>query len=154
LGDLAIFTRDDNENTFLELFDSSNLISISKTELELDQSFATGPINAYLEGDKLYYQYAYPQPFQIVRGPAIFDIATGNNTILNVLGIINDLNEQNGFSIQPVIGQYVSAQNLFAISYVLQNETETALGGFILVDLDGNVVAQKSLNFIPTYFVE
>jgi hypothetical protein len=154
LGDVAIFTRGENKNTLLELFDSSNLIRIKKMELELEQSLATGPINAYLEGDKLYYQYAYTQPFQIVNGPAILDITTGNNTILNVLGIINDLNEQNGFSIQPVIGQYLYSQNLFAISYAQLNEDEAALGGFILVGLDGNLLVHKSLNFVPTYFVE
>ncbi len=154
VGNLAVFTQNENENTFLELFDDANLLSLSKTELEFDQPFSAGPINAALSDNKLYYQYTYPQPSQVEKGPAMLDISTGENTILDVLGIIDKVKEENGYVVKTLFGQYLSSKNIFAISFVLPNGTEAELGGFILVGLDGTVLAQKNLNFIPTYFVQ
>lgn len=153
-GNLAVFTQNENENTFLELFDGANLKSLTKMELEFDQPFATGPINGALVGDNLYYQYTYPQPYEISKGPAIFNSTTGSNRVLDILGIIHNLEEAIGMEVQPIHGQYLKAIDLFAISYSLPNGTESEIGGFILISTDGNLLVQRNLNFVPTYFVE
>lgn len=153
-GNLAVFTQNENENTVLELFDGANLESLTKMELQFDNPFATGPINGALVGDNLFYQYNYQQPSEIINGPAIFNITTGSNTILDILGIINKLREEMGMEVQPLLGQYLPAIDLFAISYILPNGTEMEPGGFLLISTDGNLQVQKNLNFVPTYFVE
>ncbi|MDC6390863.1 hypothetical protein PP182_19415 [Maribacter sp. PR1] len=153
-GNLAIFTQNDNENSFLELFDMINLIRISKNELQFDQPFPTGPINGKLKDNKLFYEYTYPQPFSLVRGPAIFDTSTGSNTVLDLLGIVEKLNREKDMDIQPIIGQFLPDKNLFAISYVLPNGAINEPGGFLLISTDGMLRAHKNLEFVPTYFVE
>ena len=153
-GELAIFTKKDNENTVLELFDLNNLLSISQRELQFDQAFPTGPINGKLIGNKLYYEYSYPQPFSLAEGPAILDISNGSNTVLDLLGIIEKLNSEKGLDIQPILGQYLPNENVFAISYVLPNGEISEPGGFLLISEDGKLRSQKNLNFVPTYFVE
>ncbi|PIB28633.1 hypothetical protein [Maribacter sp. 4G9] len=153
-GELAIFAQNDNENTVLELFDMVNLISISKNELQFDHPFPTGPINGTLADGKLYYEYTYPQPFSLVKGPAIFDILTGTNTVLDLSGAIEKLNSEKGLDIQPILGQYLSGKNVFAISYTLPNGEIYEPGGFLLLSSDGKLRAQKNLNFVPTYFVD
>ena len=153
-GELAIFTQNDNENTVLELFDLVNLISISKDELQFDHPFPTGPINGALMDGKLYYEYTYPQPFSLIKGPAIFDISTGTNTVLDLSGIIEKLNSEKGMDIQPFLGQYLPGKNVFAISYTLPNGEIDEPGGFLLISTDGKLRAQKNLNFVPTYFVD
>ncbi len=151
--DLAIFTQNATDTIVLELFDTVSFLSISRKELQLDQPFSAGPINGSLIGDKLYYQYIYQQPSQLVSGPAIFDVTTGTITVLDLLGTISNLSQEAGFEIQPLPGQYLEKEGIFAISYVLQNPTDTELGGFLLMDLEGTLLAQKNLNFVPTYFV-
>lgn len=152
-GNLAIFTQKADENTVLELFDTSNFLSISRKELNFDQQFAAGPINASLIGNKLYYQYTYPQPFQIEKGAAIFDISTNVNSLIDVLGLLDTLSEGGNLA-RPIVGTFVPTKNVFALSYAFQNTTDVEIGGFMLISLDGNLVAQKNLNFIPTFFVD
>ncbi|RRQ49923.1 hypothetical protein DZC72_04885 [Maribacter algicola] len=153
-GELGIFTKENNENTFLELFDMENLLNISVRELQFDQSFPTGPINGKLMGDKLYYDYVYQQPFSLSKGPAIFDISTGTNTVLDLSGTIEKLNSEKSLDIQPILGQYLPDKNVFAISYILPNGEIDEPGGFLLLSTEGKLRAQKNLNFVPTYFVD
>lgn len=153
-GELAIFTQNDGNNTLMELFDMRNLISLSKKELEFDQAFPTGPINGKLIGNKLYYQYSYQQPFSLAEGPAIFDVSNGSNTILDLVGIREDLKSEKGIDIEPILGQYLPSKNVFAISYILPNGEISEPGGFLLISPDGKLRSQKNLSFVPTYFVE
>lgn len=153
-GELAIFTQMESENTVLELYDLESLLRTFRRELQFDKPFSTGPINGTIQGNKLYYEYSYPQPFSLVKGPAIFDIESGNNTVLDLLVIIKKLKNEQGLDVQPIIGQYLSNQNVFAISYVLPSGEITEPGGFLLIDTEGKLIAQKNLSFVPTYFVD
>ena len=153
-ANFAVFTQDDNENTFLEIFDSSNLLSLSRTELNFDHPFTAGPINASIVENKLFYQYTYPQPYQIERGPAVLNLSTSENTVLDMLGLINSINDEKGQLIRPFFGTYLTDKNMFAISYILQESIGSEIGGFMLISSNGSLEFQKNLNFIPTYFVD
>lgn len=154
LGNLAVWTQEGNSNTNLELFDTLNFLSISTSALPMAQPFEAGPINGAIVDEKLYYQYVYTQPFEIESGPALLDLNSGDNTILDIVGLINKVNEDEEISIRPLFGQYLSDINLFAISYALQNQVGDEIGGFLLVSLEGNLVVQRNLEFLPTYFVD
>jgi hypothetical protein len=67
---------------------------------------------------------------------------------------VNKVNDDEGITIRPLFGQYLSGINLFAISYALQNVVGEEIGGFLLVSIDGNLVAQGKLKFLPTHFVD
>ena len=154
LGNLAIFTQDGNGNTNLELFDTLNFLSISTSIFSMTQPFKVGPINGAIVNEKLYYQYVYTQPFEIENGPAFLDLTSGDNRILDIIGLINKVNDDEGIIIRPLFGQYLSDINLFVISYALQNAIGEEIGGFLLVSLDGNLVVQRNLAFLPTHFID
>ncbi|MGC1514271.1 MAG: hypothetical protein WA810_01735, partial [Maribacter sp.] len=101
-----------------------------------------------------YYQYVYSQPFTIATGPAIYNLDSGENTVIDLVGIRERLNVDQGYLIQPILGQYLSSKNVFAVSYTLQGDNEEALGGFLFIAPDGSLLDERTLNFIPTYFVE
>ena len=154
LGNLAVFMQDGNGNTNLEMFDTINFLSISKSVFTMAQPFEAGPINGAIVKEKLYYQYVYTQPFEIENGPAVLDLTSGDNTILDIVGLMNKVNDDEGIIIRPLFGQYLSGINLFAISYALQNAVGEEIGGFLLVSIDGNLVTQRNLEFLPTHFVD
>ena len=154
LGNLAIFTQDGNGNTNLEMFDTLNFLSISTSIFSMTQPFKVGPINGAIVNEKLYYQYVYTQPFEIENGPAFLDLTSGDNRILDIIGLINKVNDDEGIIIRPLFGQYLSDINLFVISYALQNAIGEEIGGFLLVSLDGNLVVQRNLAFLPTHFID
>jgi hypothetical protein len=118
------------------------------------QLFEVGPINGAIVNEKLYYQYVYAQPFEIENGPAFLDLTSGDNRILDIVGLINKVNDDEGIIIRPLFGQYFSDINLFPISYALQNVIGEEIGGFLLVSLDDNLAVQRNLTFFPTYFVD
>jgi hypothetical protein len=122
--------------------------------LPIAQTFNAGPINGAIVNDKLYYQYVYTQPFEIENGAAVLDLTSGDNRILDIVGLVNKVNDDEGITIRPLFGQYLSGINLFAISYALQNVVGEEIGGFLLVSIDGNLVAQRNLKFLPTHFVD
>ena len=154
LGDLAVFTQDASNGTNLELFDTLNFISIANFWLSNSLAFAAGPINGAIVNEKLYYQYVNTQPFEIESGPAVLDLNSGDNMILDIVGLINKVNEDEEISIRPLFGQYLTGINLFAISYALKNQVGEEIGGFLLVSIDGDLVVQRNLEFFPTYFVD
>ena len=154
LGDLAVFTQDASNGTNLELFDTLNFISIANFWLSNSLAFAAGPINGAIVNEKLYYQYVNTQPFEIESGPAVLDLNSGDNMILDIVGLINKVNEDEEISIRPLFGQYLTGINLFAISYALKNQVGEEIGGFLLVCIDGDLVVQRNLEFFPTYFVD
>ena len=154
LGDLAVFTQDASNGTNLELFDTLNFISIANFWLSNPLAFAAGPINGAIVNEKLYYQYVNTQPFEIESGPAVLDLNSGDNMILDIVGLINKVNEDEEISIRPLFGQYLTGINLFAISYALKNQVGEEIGGFLLVSIDGDLVVQRNLEFFPTYFVD
>jgi hypothetical protein len=154
LGNLAVFMQDGRGNTNLEMYDTLNFLSLSTSVLPIAQTFNAGPINGAIVNDKLFYQYVYTQPFEIENGAAVLDLTSGDNTILDIVGLVNKVNDDEGITIRPLFGQYLSGINLFAISYALQNVVGEEIGGFLLVSIDGNLVAQGKLKFLPTHFVD
>ncbi len=89
LGNLAVFTQNGNGNTNLELFDTLNFLRLSTSLLPIAQTFKAGPLNGAIVNEKLYYQYVYTQPFEIENGPAVLNLNSGDNTILDIVGLIN-----------------------------------------------------------------
>lgn len=153
-GNLAVFTSIQNENTVVEIIDSDTYLSLSKINVNIKNPFTAGPVNATLKSNTLYYQYTYPQPFQIERGPAILDLNTGENTIIDLVALIDDVNLDVTGTIRPFYGSYLSTKDIFAISFAISNATDNSIGGFLLLNNKGKLLVQKKLNFIPSYFVD
>ncbi len=151
LGNLVILKFAENGNVQIEIRDSNSLSIIKEQELDLNQRFLPGPLNASLVGDNLYYQFTYQQPFIIDMGPAIFNINTSENKVLDFVSIIDDVEKELDVSINFITEYHDSGKNVFLASY---QKFETLEGGALIISERGELLKNIELDFVPIYFVK
>jgi hypothetical protein len=151
LGNLVILKFAENGKVQMEIRDSRSLSIIKEQELALNQRFLPGPLNASLVGDNLYYQYTYQQPFIIDMGPAIYNINTSENKVLDFVGIIDDVEKELDVSINFITEYHDSEKNVFLASYQKFEELE---GGALIISERGELLKNIELDFVPIYFVK
>lgn len=153
-GNLAVFKFNETAAVNLEIRDVDTLIVLEEQDFEWTQRFIPGPMNAELKDGKLYYGYEYSQPFDLQAGPAVLDIASGENQILDLLGVINEIESAQDISTYLVWQQYDPKQELFLVSYGVFNDSPLLSGGMLILSPDGSVINNIELPFVPTYFVK
>ncbi|WP_343487009.1 hypothetical protein [Allomuricauda sp. d1] len=149
-GDIAV-VKNGSQPT-LELYDSDALSFIESKALDFNSGFESGPIDgAVLAENRLFYRIAYPQPARIPYGPAIFDFGEQDNQIIDVFGLIEEIEREVGASIALTTQIFDSEKNSFFIGYgVLGNEIK---GGVLQVDTEGRLVANIEFPFFPTHIL-
>ena len=90
----------------------------------------------------------------INSGPAIFDVASGENKILDLVGIKNRLENEENLYINVLISQYDKNEGIFLISYVKVNTEDSSEGGVLAISEEGELLTNLQLPFIPAYFIE
>ncbi|WP_281541905.1 hypothetical protein [Maribacter aestuarii] len=153
-GNLAVLRFSDESVTILERRDIDDLTVIEEIPLVFEQTLPTGPINGNLIGAEFYYEYEYQQPFELINGPAVFNIDTGENFILDVAGIKNRLENEQGISIYIIASQYDETADVFLVSYGKFNTTQTLEGGVLAISKNGELLANAEVPFIPVYFIK
>lgn len=153
-GDLVIFKFSDTANVSVERRDIFTLEIVEEVNFEWNQRFIPGPINAEVVGDYLYYGYEYSQPFDFEVGPAILNINTGENSLLNLEGAIAKIEAEEEMSTYVVWQQYDPLQNVFLVSYGRYSNEATLLGGVLILSSEGEFLDNVLLPFVPTYFVK
>lgn len=153
-GDLAIFKFGSTSTVSLEFRDVDTLLILEELDFELNQRFLPGPMNAELRDGKLYYGYEYSQPFDLQVGPAVLDVITGENKLLDLLGVINQIEATQEIATYVVWQQYDAVQDVFFVSYGIYNDSNTLSGGLLVLSSNGALLNNIVLPFVPTYFVK
>lgn len=137
----------------LEIYDSSTLTFINSTTLDLSSSFSTGPLDgAVFSDNKLHYAMPYTQPSRFVSGPAIYDALTHENFVVDLIGIVEEVEQDFDDSIGITVQTYSDLQNVFLVGYgLLGNEVK---GGVLQISPEGELLANIELPFFPSYFVK
>lgn len=153
-GNLAVFKFDETAAVRLEKRDVATLTVLEESNFEWTQRFPPGPMNAELRDGKVYYGYEYSQPFDLQVGPAVLDIATGDNLLLDLKGMMDGIEAAQDISTYVVWQQYDPEQEVFLISYGVFNDGPVLFGGMLALAPDGRLIDTLELPFVPTYFVK
>ena len=84
----------------------------------------------------------------------IFNNDTGENFILDVAGIKNRLENEQGISTYIIASQYDETADVFLVSYGKFNTTQTLEGGVLAISKNGELLANAEVPFIPVYFIK
>jgi len=153
-GDLAVFKFSTAATTTLDILDFDTLNKVQEFSPTLAQSFNPGPMNAKLIDNKLYYEFEYSQPFSIERGPAIYDLETSTNTIIDLPNLMSEVEIANDVSIYISSQQYNAKEEVFLVSYGEFTNDNQLRGGAMVISDEGELVETVPLNFLPVYFIE
>lgn len=153
-GDLAVFKFSSEANTTLDILDFNTLDRVQEFSPTLSQRFNPGPINAKLIDNKFYYEFEYSQPFSIERGPAIYDLATSTNSIIDLPNLISEVEIANDISINIFSQQYNAKERFFLVSYSEFTNDSQLRGGAMVISDEGKLLENVELNFVPVYFIE
>ena len=149
-GDIAIVKNE--AKAALDIHSGVDLSFIETIETEVTLGFSPGVINNIVfDGDRLYFNFQYPQPSRFVEGPAIHDLNTKTTFFLDLAGLVSQAEARIGKSIAITTQVYDPSQAVFLIAYgTLEDEVE---GGVLIVSEKGELLQQVSMPFFPTYIV-
>jgi len=153
-GDLDVFKFTDGSTVGFERRDIGNLTVFEELDFELNQRFPAGPFNGHLKDGTLYYEYEYSQPFDLETVPAVLDLETGENRILDLLGTINQIEAAEGINIYVVWQQYGATEDVFLVSYGIFKDSPILEGGVMVLSPEGSLLNNIHLPFVSTYFVK
>lgn len=152
-GDMAIILGKENNNHDYIVYDLETLNIVEERVFDLDRFFATGPLQAYFENEKLYYLSSFIQPSPVVAGPAVYDFISGENTVVDMIGIVQDLEQELQANITLSAFAYEKNGNVFIMGYGKQ-EGAILEGGVLLISSEGKLIDHIVLPFAPTYIVQ
>ena len=153
-GNLVIFRFSEENRIILEKRDFSTLVMFEESPLAFNQRFPPGPIDGVLVDGKLYYEFQYQQPFALISGPAVFDIASGENNIVDLASIVNRLETNEEISTYQIASEYDESEGVFLVSYGKFNTTQKLEGGVMVITEKGELITNVEVPFIPAYFVK
>ncbi|UJH68950.1 hypothetical protein [Allomuricauda sp. SCSIO 65647] len=139
--------------TTLEIYDADSLMFLGGVPMSLDSGFLPGPIDdAIVVDNRFYYSMPYAQPAPFSAGPAIYDLTTQENRRIDFLAIANEIEIELGTGITVIAQDYDWIQEVFLVGYRVR--TEEVLGGVMQISTDGELLANITVPFFPTYFVK
>ncbi|WP_350289399.1 hypothetical protein [uncultured Croceitalea sp.] len=150
-GDLAVVKN--GVDATLEKYDSNSLVFLSSEELNFNSGFVPGPIDgAVLSEDRLYYSKPFVQPARFSAGPAIFDLVTQENIVVDLASIADKLEEELEASIILVGQRFSKSQKVFLVSYAVVSQE--IKGGVAQISTDGNLISNTTFPFQPNVILE
>ncbi|UOY08710.1 hypothetical protein L0P88_09190 [Muricauda sp. SCSIO 64092] len=149
-GNIAIIKN--GVEATLELYDPNSLGLVDAVPLMVNTAFAAGPVeDAVFDGGVLYYDFPYTQPAKFSSGPALFDTTTQENELVDLFGIVNNVERELGEGIRVTTQHYDTTQDIFLLGYGMLDGSTA--GGVLQISKEGELVANILTDFVPTYFV-
>lgn len=149
-GEIAIIKN--GVDATLELYDPDSLELLESFELDFNTGFSAGPVDgAVFDGQTLYYPFSFVQPAEFPFGPASFDIATQENTVVDFITITNEVENELMANIALTVQIYDPTQNVFLVGYEVLDQS--ARGGVLQISAQGDLIANVTTDFVPTYFL-
>lgn len=153
-GNLAVLKFDSNTGLSLDIFDFDSIQLLQTTPLDLNQVFPVGALEAELQGDALYYEYTFVQPSALNSGPAIFNLGSQQNQILDLRGIIEQLETEPTNDLTLTTQRFSPRDNVFYVGYANLAENRTDEGGILILSREGELLQDIRLDFVPTYILK
>ena len=150
-GDVAVVKN--GITPTLEIYDSDDLLFKGANDLTFNTGFSPGPVDgAELLDNKLYYAMPFVQPARFSAGPAIFDLETQENMAIDLIGIVEEAEQEMGFTITVNTQTFSRSKNMFFVGYALL-ETGNQ-GGVLQISTEGELVNNTTFPFFPTYIIK
>lgn len=151
-GDSTIGIIKNGLEASLELYDSINLDFLERFSLDFDSGFSPGPVlEMALVNNMLFYAKPFIQPSRFPFGPAVFDLDRQEDRILDLEGIVMNLEQEMGSNLTLTFQTYNTKTNLFMVGYgLLGNEIK---GGILQISNAGKLISNIEFPFFPTYMV-
>ena len=153
-GNLVIVKGSATSDFLLELYDLDTMDFLGQTSFTLDQFLSTGPIQAYLLDNKLYYFDILIQPSPVPQAPAVYDFSDGTNNTTDIINLMQQAQDEIGRSIFISSFGFDTNSRIFLVGYAIISENSTFDGGVIIITEDGGFIDLIELPFVPTYFLE
>lgn len=149
-GDIGIVLN--GAQATFEIYDADSLGFLEAMPLNFGTAFNPGPIEgAVFKNNKLFYAFPFVQPATFLAGPAIFDLDTQENELIDFFGIAAEVEEEVGPGIILSNQIYDAVQDVFLVAYGLQNEP--IRGGVMQISTEGVLIANVEVPFFPTYLL-
>ena len=146
VGDQGNFSREVYDVVTMDLIDQSTFV--------LEQVFLPGPIDAYIEDERFYFQYILTQPSQVPTAPAFFDFTTSENQIVDIVSIRDEVISQLEKQISLTAFGFDASSRTYLIGYGFSSINEDFAGGVIVINENGDLIDVIELPFVPTYFIK
>ena len=153
-GDVVIITGAGGNSYLQTLYDFDTLEKLEETPFDLNRFFPPGPLEAQLIGNRLYYLNFYAQPSLIPFGPAIYDFILKENRIIDMVGIVQELEQESGEPITLTAYGYLAEGKTFMLGYTRDFNSGLFQGGVLVISETGEVLENIQTPFIPIYFVK
>ncbi|MGD1946461.1 MAG: hypothetical protein ACFB0A_09420 [Croceivirga sp.] len=149
-GEVAIVKN--GVSASLEIYDPDVLQLIERFELNFNTGFSAGPVEgAFFDGKTLFYPFSFVQPAEFSFGPAFFDVETQENTVIDLIRITTEVENELNTDIGITVQVYDGIQNLFFVGYEVLDQS--ARGGILQINTEGNLITNITTDFVPTYFL-
>ena len=150
-GNLAVIKN--GFRPVLELYDPNTLELQDEQLMDFNTGFSSGPLDgAVLKDNKLFYSISYVQPARFGSGPAIFDLTTQENRIIDFFTIADEVEMEIGASITITTQVFDETQNTFLIGYAVVGN-DLPRGGILQISMEGDLLANVPLAFFPSYIL-
>ena len=137
-----------------EVYDVVNLDLIEESSFSLEQVLNQGPLNAYLEDERLFYQFILTQPSPVTTAPAYFDFSSAESHVVDIIFIRDEVIEQRGTPISFTAFGFDVLSRTYLLGFGLSSAGESFEGGVIVINENGDLIDLINLPFVPTYFVK
>ncbi len=153
-GDLTMITSTGGNQYLKVLYDFQTLEPFSETPFSVNRFFPPGPLDATLADERLYYLNFYAQPSPVPFGPAIYDFIRAENQIIDMIGIVQELEEASGESITLTAYDYRAEGRAFLLGYTSDFSNGLFQGGVLVISESGELLQNLETPFIPISFVK
>lgn len=152
-GDVVILKSNRGENYSYAIYDPITYESSADIEFSLTRFFDPGFLNARLLNQELYYYQSFVQPAEVQFGPASFDLNTNLETVVDMIRIVNEIENNNGKSVRLISQGIDEESGVYLLGYANLNNSNTIDGGMIIVSFEGELIKNIELPFVPSYFL-
>lgn len=153
-GHLAVILGSGEDGNRLLRYVPETMQLADERELKISRFFPPGPLEAKLGGELLYYAYDFAQPSAVVFGPAIFDLLSSENRVVDMASIVGEVQETLKRSIVLGEWKFFETEEVFVVGYYIDRPEPVLEGGLLLINVKGELVQRVDLPFSPTFIVD
>lgn len=154
-NNIGIISGNNSSDYSFTLYDISSLEPIQEESLIINRFFSPGAIQTQAEfaNNGLYYLNFYFQPSPISFGPAYYDFVQKENTIIDMVSIAQEVQDEIGIPLEISAFDYEEESDTFLVGYTTFESPDILKGGILIISREGELLLHEALNFAPDYFI-